>query len=274
MRSKLFEIQGHRGCRARFPENSLPAIEAAQLAGCDAVEIDLLLTKDDVPIVYHDFKLNPQICCYSDGSPLDTSPLIRSLTLQEIKQFDCGVLKHPLFPHQMPIAQTKIPTLEEVLDHLDAATGRPMRLTLEIKRDALNPSLSAPSNRIAEVVLALVKRKNWIDRVRFSSFDTEMLSVMRKLSSEASLGFIFEEPIVEFALKTASEIRADILYPSEELLKRAEDIQDLQNAGFRVIAWTVNDPKRCQELICWGIDGIITDDPQQIIPFLQESISS
>jgi glycerophosphoryl diester phosphodiesterase len=272
MLSKKIEVQGHRGCRARFPENTIPAIEAAELAGCDAVELDLLLTKDDVPVVYHDFSINPKICCHWDGTALTSSPLIRDLTLQQLRQFDCGKMKHLDFTEQQSIAHTRIPTLEEVLDHLGAPTEKSMRLTLEIKRDSLQPTLSASPERIAEIVLALVRKKNWLDRVSFSSFDAEILLQLRRISHEASLGFIFEEPLFASAMKTAEETKAKILYPDEALLKRSEDVQDLQNAGFRVITWTVNNPERCLELAYWGVDGIITDDPQQIIPFLQKLI--
>ncbi|MCX8515094.1 MAG: glycerophosphodiester phosphodiesterase family protein, partial [Burkholderiales bacterium] len=57
------EIIGHRGCRAYLPENSIPAVEHAILAGVDYVDIDVNLTQDHVLIAYHDNIINPDIIC-------------------------------------------------------------------------------------------------------------------------------------------------------------------------------------------------------------------
>ena len=80
------------------PENTIPAFEYAIGAGVDVLELDMAVTKDDVLVVSHDPLLNPEICT-GPGAPR----AIRTLTLRELRQWDCGALRNPRFPKQTPI---------------------------------------------------------------------------------------------------------------------------------------------------------------------------
>ena len=93
------------------PENTIPAFEYAIGVGVDVLELDMAVTKDDVVVVSHDPLLNPEIC----KGPSASVP-IRTLTLKELRQWDCGALKNPNFPRQQPVPGTRKPTLDEVLD--------------------------------------------------------------------------------------------------------------------------------------------------------------
>src|SRR5437588_1347278 len=103
-------VHGHRGARAIYPENTIPAFEYAIKAGADVLEMDVAVTKDGVLVISHDPHLNPEIC---QGPQPNT--LIRSLTLEQVRQYDCGLLKNPRFEKQRPVPGTRIPTLDEVL---------------------------------------------------------------------------------------------------------------------------------------------------------------
>src|ERR1700692_1040101 len=100
-------VHGHRGARAMRPENTIPAFEYAIKAGVDVLELDMAVTKDDVIVVSHDPLLNSEIC-KGPGAPQP----IRTLTLSELRQWDCGALRNPKFPKQTPIRGTHIPTLD------------------------------------------------------------------------------------------------------------------------------------------------------------------
>ena len=76
-------MHGHRGARARRPENTLAAFEYAIGVGVDAIEMDLAVTKDDVLVVSHDPELNPEICSAPAGSP----SVIRQLTLAQLQRW-------------------------------------------------------------------------------------------------------------------------------------------------------------------------------------------
>ena len=110
-------VHGHRGARAMRPENTIPAFEYAIAQGVDVLELDMAVTKDDVLVVSHDPMLNPAICT-GPGTPV----AIRTLTLAELRKWDCGGKQNPLFSKQTPVPGTPIPTLDEVFD-LSPARG-------------------------------------------------------------------------------------------------------------------------------------------------------
>src|SRR5581483_5165466 len=91
-------VHGHRGARAVFPENTLPAFEYAIHAGVDAVELDVLATKDDVLVVTHDPLMNADLC---RGGPAGLA--VRELTFDELVRYDCGSRPNPGFPRQRTV---------------------------------------------------------------------------------------------------------------------------------------------------------------------------
>ena len=121
------DVQGHRGARGLFPENTLIGFRKTIEMGVTTLELDLGLTKDLVPVVIHDPYLNQNLCLDGNGDSIATDmlgygPLISNLTLKEIKTFDCGslnpdVLRFPQ-PPRKNIPGEKIPTLQEVFDLL------------------------------------------------------------------------------------------------------------------------------------------------------------
>ncbi|HSW72855.1 MAG TPA: glycerophosphodiester phosphodiesterase family protein, partial [Chlamydiales bacterium] len=108
------EVQGHRGSRGTFPENTLPAFANAISNGVDALELDILASKEGELVIYHDYFVNPQLSIYLDGKQVPDNLLLCQLPLAEIKKIDCGRKSNPNFPQQHPIPGTKIPTLKEL----------------------------------------------------------------------------------------------------------------------------------------------------------------
>src|SRR5947207_9110062 len=85
-------VHGHRGARARRPENTLPAFRYAIEQGVDVLELDVAVTKDNVPVVSHDPLINATIC-----SGPKTGIAIHTLTLAELRKYDCGGKQNPAF---------------------------------------------------------------------------------------------------------------------------------------------------------------------------------
>ena len=106
-------VHGHRGCRGVRPENTLAAFREALDAGVDVLELDMNVTRDGVVVVSHDRMIDPIICLGPGGKPADKVP-IRSLTFQEVQAYDCGSLKNPRFPRQVPVPGERIPRLADV----------------------------------------------------------------------------------------------------------------------------------------------------------------
>src|SRR3954462_3984540 len=82
-------VHGHRGARAMRPENTLPAFEYALQVGVDVLELDVAVTKDNVLVASHDPTLLPAIC----PGPKPHA-VIRELTFEELRQYDCGGVKN------------------------------------------------------------------------------------------------------------------------------------------------------------------------------------
>lgn len=226
MLKKPIEIHGHRGNSGHVLENTLPSFASAIEAGVDAIEMDLRLSKDGKVVIHHD--------------PTIHLRQVSHLNLSELRSLK------------------PIPILEEVFELvLSLPQGKKVRLNLEIKKDDEdNPAI------LAEHVVKLVNNWQFSSRVYYSSFDPEVLSEVRNRENKARLLYLYSD---EPPLSAASQLQVEILGPDETLLRRREDVHFLKQQGFRVIAWTVNNPERWKELIEWGIDGIITDYPKELI---------
>ena len=157
---RRFEIQGHRGARGLFPENTLDGFRATIACGVDAVELDIALTRDGVPVVFHDVAINPAIARGADGKWIAApGPTIAALTLSELAQFNVGRLRPgslyaSRYPDQAPYDHAGIPTLAEVFA---IAVSAGVRVDAELKTLPAEPERTAPPKTMAQAVIAVAK---------------------------------------------------------------------------------------------------------------------
>lgn len=272
-----FEIQGHRGSRGTLPENSLLAFQSAIEQGIQVMEMDLLLTKDEEIVIFHDFHVTSRLCTFLDGQPILGESLVREWTLSQLKQIDCGRIKNPRFPEQKTAPGTPIPTLHELftlIKRLESPFAKTCKLNLELKADPLFPENTFSREVIARKVIQAVHDSGFANRVYYSSFDFALLAEVRSQDKAVEIGILCEESNlayygvsleewIYFAIQQAKDIGATILSPGYEIL-RVEDVRLAHEAGFRVIPWTVNDLSIAHQLKEWGVDGIITDYPDAL----------
>src|SRR5687767_8846109 len=137
--ANAFDLQGHRGARGLSPENTLAAFETALRIGVTTLELDLAMTKDDVLVVSHDRRLNPDHTRGPDGQFLEyEGPAIRSLTFAEVKKYDVGRLKPGSayaknFPEQRPLDGLRIPALVDVFALVAERQADHVRFNIETK---------------------------------------------------------------------------------------------------------------------------------------------
>ncbi len=251
------EIQGHRGARGVMPENTLPAFQEAIEAGADVLELDLMVTRDGYLIINHDLFIH--------------NDLVFSLSLTEIKSIDCGKTPNFLFPRQIAIPGTRIPTLSELFEFVKTLPhphAKTVRFNLEMKRKSHHPEYTPPPLEYVRNVLEIVRKYGLEDRVAYSSFDTEILQEVRKQNPKALIGLAYEGDIEDMA-KIGTMVGAKILSPDHLLIETGDQVKALQQKGFRVIPWTVNDTDRLEELLQMGVDGVMTDFPRDFIEFLK-----
>lgn len=253
-------VHGHRGARAMRPENTLPAFEYAIDIGADVLELDLAVTQDDVVVVSHDPYLMWPIC-----SGPDFKATIRKLTLDQVRQWDCGKHRNPLFLRQTPIPGTRIPTLDEVFA---LASGNEVQFNIETKSFPDRPELTPSPYEFARLVLALIRKHHLERRVFLQSFDFRTLQAMKKLAPEIRRAALWEGDNRDF-VSIARDADAEIVAPQFKLVT-PEKVRAAHAAGIQIVPWTANKPHDWSKLVGAQVDGIITDDPAALIAHLKK----
>jgi glycerophosphoryl diester phosphodiesterase len=264
-------IQGHRGARGLFPENTLDGFRAAACLGVTAFELDVGMTADGVVVVHHDPALNPDITRDSRGRWLEgPGPLLHSLTFAALQSFDVGRLRPcsptaALFPEQAPSDGSTVPTLAAVLDALPD-----VHVTIEVKTHPPQPETTASPTALADATLAVIDAAGAGGRVTVESFDWRVPRHVRRTRPDISLAWLTRpetesrlwwdsDPLPSVPASVARE-GGPIWAPFHATLTEA-DVIEAHERGLLVLPWTVNQPADMQRLIAWGVDGLISDRP-------------
>ncbi|MBI4115546.1 MAG: hypothetical protein HY447_03115 [Candidatus Omnitrophica bacterium] len=229
----------HRGASAEAPENTIPAIDLAiRKYKVDMVEVDLRLTQEGIPVVFHDETLER----VTNGRGL-----VRKHSLQELKQLDVG------------LAGVKIPTLEEIL-----TTFPETKFCLEVK----DKGVEVVSN-----ILRAIERSPRKAPLLIGSFDGKIANELKRLAPREVEG-IFSAPeaikgylAFRLGFKKFSFSNRFAFSPCERYqirLDRPRWIEFLHRQGIRVCYWTINEIPEMERLLKNGADGIITDYPDRL----------
>ncbi len=291
-----FELQGHRGARGLFPESTIEGFVSTVALGVDAIELDVAVTADGVPVVFHDVALNGDIVRGPDGAWLGgEGPLLRSLTLAELARYDVGRLRPgsryaAAHPGQVPSDGARIPTLRAAF----AATGL-VRIDAELKTLPDRPEATVSPAEMADHVLAVAASCGALGRLDVRSFDWRGLRHVRARHPGLPLTFLTSpETVARAALwwdgptpaehggsvprvvaaaaaveasaaaaaveQSAAAAAGSSWAPDYRDLTEAQ-VQEARSLGLRVVPWTVNDPADMARLIAWRVDGLCTDRP-------------
>lgn len=264
-----FDIQGHRGYRGLYPENTLIAFEKAILAGVTTIEMDVVLSKDGNVVVSHDTVMLKSLCKSPSGKELknDDTKLF-ALTYNKILDYDCGSLKQPNFPKQK-LQKSYKPLLSEVFELADKVTADhnlpDVRFNIEIKSTSAGDGTLHPKPSVfSEAVLEIIKLYDMVDRSTIQCFDYRVLRYLDNVDCPVDLCLLVEN---DFGVDKNIELLGfdpDIYGPSHKFLTQ-EDVELCGTYGFDLVPWTVNEKADMERLIDWGVDGIITDFPEELI---------
>jgi len=223
----------HRGYSAVAPENTLPALAAAVLAGATFVEFDVRTTADGVPVVIHDRTVDR-----TTGG----SGKVWELTLDEVAALDAGSWFSPAY------AGVRIPRLNEVLDLLRLHAAE---LLLEIKPPATLEQVKNIIGQVADVGL--------LGRTVVQSFDPAIVRLVGEAAPEVRRGLLRNGFDTEQAA-VASELGIAYCNPSmTAVLGAPETVAELAEVGVAVMPWTANDISLWPELAEAGVAGLISD---------------
>lgn len=182
----------HRGGAGLFPENTVAAFRDAVMRGCDGGELDVQLSRDGQVVVYHDYRLKPEITRDANGHWLTKpTPLIKDLSLEELRAFDVG-RPDPASKYAKAHAEVcavdgaRIPLLAEVIETVSV---RPFRLFIELKTSFTEREISASPEALAEATLAVVRDMNFLDRTVLVGFDWPGLLHAKKIAPSVECWF-------------------------------------------------------------------------------------
>jgi glycerophosphoryl diester phosphodiesterase len=254
-------VHAHRGAMAVRPENTIPAFREAIRAGADYIELDVLVTRDGVPVITHDPVVNPAIC----RGPWEKRA-IREMTLEEVRRYDCGALTLPAFPRQVAVPGTPIPTLDEVLE---LSRSSAIRFNIEIKSsEKWQPVWTPPPAELARLVVAAVRKHGLEKRVLVQSFDFRVVKAVKEIAPELALAALWGSGGERSFVDIARETGVRMVNPNFRLVT-LEKVQEAHAAGIQVVPWTVDKPEDWDAVLAAGVDGIITNDPAGLIAHLK-----
>jgi len=295
-----FDLQGHRGTRGLRPENTLPAFAKALEIGVDTLELDTNVTRDDVVVVMHDTRLNPDVARGPDGQWLTArGPAVHELTYAELSRYDVGRLKPGTryaagFPDQVAVDGTHAPRLADVFALARAAGDRRVRFNIETKISPLAPEEAPPPEEFARRLVREIRDAGMASRSTIQSFDWRTLAVVQRIAPEIPTVYLSSQqkwgdsictgeakgtPAVDPARCGDSPWTAGVQLRKEgsvpRMVKAAggriwspyyEDVDAARLAeahalGIAVVVWTVNDPAQMKRMVEMGVDGLITDRP-------------
>ena len=179
-----FDLQAHRGGRGLAPENTLAAFRNALSLGVTTLETDLAITKDDIIVLSHEPRLNPDLVRVPDGQWLGAvGPTLHSLTLDELRLYDIGRVNPATrygqqFPGQKSADGERFPTLTDLF----ALGGESARYNIETKIDPTKPGETVDPVRFARLVVDAVRAAKMERRTSIQSFDWRTLIESRRIA--------------------------------------------------------------------------------------------
>ncbi|NDF12326.1 MAG: glycerophosphodiester phosphodiesterase [Proteobacteria bacterium] len=226
MISSKIQVVGHRGAAGYAPENTFASFDKALSMGVDAIEFDVLLTKDQVPVVFHDRTLERM----TDGSGKLVEKTFAELSALTVK------------------GGGKIPTLQDVL----ARYATKVHLFIEVKE----PAAAIPT---AKMCAALSDAKPFC----LISFKEAALRDIRTHFPEFSIGLNWERTPWPEAKPLIESLAPDYFNPAQELLDEA-CVRYTRTRNMKIGVWTVNEPNDIVLVKSLGVDAIISDYPDRL----------
>jgi glycerophosphoryl diester phosphodiesterase len=244
---KPFEIVAHRGIPTEAPENTIASFQRAIDLGADAIELDVRLTSDKIPVVYHYFYLQENT---------SASGAIFDFTLEQLRDVK-------VFCKNNPAAEDgRIPRLSEILDMFSGKIG----LEIEIK----GPEPEAP-----EIIGGVLSEfKDFWSSFEITSYEPALLLSVQKICPGLTVDLLFplseswmKQDVVQYQAIHYSRLahaRAVHLHPTQlsETIVNA-----IRNQGIEVHAWDVNDEQSLETVLKLGIPRLCTDNFKQALAF-------
>lgn len=217
-------IIAHRGASAERPENTLAAFRRALALDVDGIELDVRLTRDDVPMVFHDPGLRRLT-----GAP----GRLANLTWAELRSRRVRGLE-------------PIPRLVDVL----ALTRGLAVVQIELKTGPVEPVVHAIRQaRAAEWVILASFNPRWVEAARDLAPGIPRMVISEGREAPAAL------------VRRLARCGASGLSVNHRAIHSEAWLNHFHARGYAVWTWTVNEPATARKLAGWGVNAVLSDDP-------------
>jgi glycerophosphoryl diester phosphodiesterase len=248
MTSAKVSVFAHRGGREWAPENTMQAFANSLELGVDGIELDVHRCASGELVVIHDADLS---------RTTNGAGLVAEANLDEIQRLSAGLWFDKEF------RQEKVPLLSQVLD----LVGGQCLLNIEIK----NAPVAYPG--IEEELLDLLSTYSAPEKIILSSFDHYVLLRLSELLGEHSpikLALLADAVLLDLKAYS-SRLKSAYFHPCFGSL-RQDIVEEAHAAGLKVNAWTLNQRGQWTMAIKMGVDGIVTDDPEELMILLGRAL--
>jgi glycerophosphoryl diester phosphodiesterase len=285
------KIYGHRGARGDMPENTLSGFKYIFDSNVLAFETDILISKDKIPVITHDFYLNPDLTKDINGNWIKKNNIkIYDLKYEELKKYEVGELNKSTrygkrFNDQKSVDNQKIIKLEELFELVEKFPKEDFFINLEIKSTPLEEGLTPNPKEMVSIVKKEILKSKYLDKILISSFDWRILSECKKQLPDTLRGYLSFQQDLGSSKKTIYEgspwMNTDEefnMFELPKLIKKLEghvwcafhrditkqNVSLAHDLGLGVNVWTVNSERDMIKMIKYGVDGIITDYPNRL----------
>jgi glycerophosphoryl diester phosphodiesterase len=252
---KCPQIIAHRGASELAPENTIAAFQKAIDDGAEGIEFDIQLSKDNIPMVFHDDDLK---------RIAGRDSLVSELNSSDLRQIDAGSWFNRLFPEkaQEKFTGERISTLREILDFLKGYKGL---IYIELK------GIEDQNNELfSQAVGEVIKNSKILPQIIVKSFNLDLLPLIKKHCPTVKTAALFSPTVMILLRKEkrliniAKELDVDGLslhfaLVTKKLMKKAS----AQNLSVAI--WTVDHQRWLKRGRRLGIDHIITNNPKKFI---------
>lgn len=248
-------VFAHRGASAYAPENTLAAVDAADDLGIAWVENDVQLTKDGVLVVVHDTTLS-RTTDAEEVFPGRAPWAVKDFTAAEIAKLDAGSWFGDRF------AGARVPTLAQYLHRVER---NHQKLLLEIKSPQTYPGIEKETLRV-------LREGGWLDRSHvkrrliIQSFGAESVKTVHAQRPDVVTGFLGTPAVADLPSYAAFTDQINPAYTSIDgaYVAAVQKLKGAHGKPLRVNTWTVNDAANAVKVAGFGVDGIITNNPDVV----------
>lgn len=240
----MIKVFAHRGFKSKYPENTLLAFKKAIEIGCDGIEFDVQMTKDERLVIIHDETVD---------RTTDGQGLVKNLTYEEISRLNAS--------HQSKERHgfNKIPLLTEYFEMVKD-TG--IISNIELKNSVFE------YEGIEQKVYDLIMTYGLKDKVVISSFNHLSVLKMKQIDPVIKCGLLTADWLVDPGkyVKTAG---IECFHPAVYGMSKIK-VQEIQSYGVEVNVWMGSEYTDLEGLVNMGVDTIITDFPDKLKQILRD----